>query len=83
MKQEDEEEREVMGEKTFGKSTRGLLHRLPSTMAQNLSVALAFSALLHLANEKVGAGGDSQGRRTPALEERGLFRLSFQLQLSS
>lgn len=50
--EEDEEEREVTGEKTFGKSTRGLLHRLPSTMAKNLSVALAFAALLHLANEK-------------------------------
>ncbi|MGH0187317.1 UNVERIFIED_CONTAM: hypothetical protein FKN15_024804 [Acipenser sinensis] len=76
MKQEDEEEREVMGEKTFGKSTRGLLHRLPSTMAQNLSVALAFSALLHLANEKVGAGGDSQGRRTPALVKLAALQLT-------
>lgn len=27
--------------------------RLPNTMAQNLSVPLAFVALLHLANEKV------------------------------
>lgn len=29
--------------------------RLPSTMAQNLSVPLAFVALLHLANEKVSS----------------------------
>ncbi len=28
--------------------------RLPSNMASNLSVPLAFVALLHLANEKVG-----------------------------
>lgn len=32
-----------------------LFHRLPSVMAKNLSVPLAFACLLHLANEKVSA----------------------------
>ncbi|XP_023676463.1 condensin complex subunit 2 isoform X2 [Paramormyrops kingsleyae] len=42
----------VSGEKAFSETTKTLLQRLPSTMAQNLSVPLAFVALLHLANEK-------------------------------
>ncbi|KAM3867706.1 condensin complex subunit 2 [Diretmus argenteus] len=42
----------VPGEKSFRQNTQMLLQRLPSTMAQNLSVPLAFVALLHLANEK-------------------------------
>ncbi|XP_037339617.2 condensin complex subunit 2 [Pungitius pungitius] len=42
----------VCGEKVFSKTTETLLQRLPNTMAQNLSVPLAFVALLHLANEK-------------------------------
>ncbi|KAM7392158.1 hypothetical protein PAMP_022791 [Pampus punctatissimus] len=40
------------GEKVFSQTTKTLLQRLPNTMAQNLSVPLAFVALLHLANEK-------------------------------
>uniref|UniRef100_A0A669D264 Condensin complex subunit 2 n=1 Tax=Oreochromis niloticus TaxID=8128 RepID=A0A669D264_ORENI len=47
------EKPEVCGEKVFSQTTKTLLQRLPNTMAQNLSVALAFVALLHLANEKV------------------------------
>ncbi|XP_062273788.1 condensin complex subunit 2 [Scomber scombrus] len=43
---------EVCGEKVFSQTTKTLLQRLPNTMAQNLSVPLAFVALLHLANEK-------------------------------
>ncbi|XP_034026947.1 condensin complex subunit 2 isoform X2 [Thalassophryne amazonica] len=43
---------EVCGEKVFSHTTKALLQSLPSTMAQNLSVPLAFVALLHLANEK-------------------------------
>ncbi|KAJ8005858.1 hypothetical protein DPEC_G00122280 [Dallia pectoralis] len=43
---------EVSGEKVFSQTTRILLQSLPPTMAQNLSVPLAFVALLHLANEK-------------------------------
>ncbi|XP_040051513.2 condensin complex subunit 2 [Gasterosteus aculeatus] len=46
------EKPEVCGEKVFSKTTQTLLQRLPNTMAQNLSVPLAFVALLHLANEK-------------------------------
>ncbi|KAM3611652.1 uncharacterized protein V6R79_022055 [Siganus canaliculatus] len=42
----------VAGEKVFSQTTKTLLQRLPNTMAQNLSVPLAFVALLHLANEK-------------------------------
>ncbi|KAM9393042.1 condensin complex subunit 2 [Pholidichthys leucotaenia] len=42
----------VCGEKIFSQTTKSLLQRLPNTMAQNLSVPLAFVALLHLANEK-------------------------------
>ncbi|XP_026885097.2 condensin complex subunit 2 isoform X2 [Electrophorus electricus] len=49
---ENEVPTEVAGEKSFSQSTRTLLQRLPSTMASNLSVPLAFVALLHLANEK-------------------------------
>ncbi|XP_068167420.1 condensin complex subunit 2 [Antennarius striatus] len=47
-----EEQPEVCGEKVFSQTTKTLLQRLPNTMAQNLSVPLAFVALLHLANEK-------------------------------
>ncbi|XP_037115526.1 condensin complex subunit 2 [Syngnathus acus] len=46
------EKPEVCGEKVFSQTTKILLQRLPNTMAQNLSVPLAFVALLHLANEK-------------------------------
>ncbi|KAJ8385967.1 hypothetical protein AAFF_G00177880 [Aldrovandia affinis] len=42
----------VSGEKAFSQTTKTLLQRLPSGMAQNMSVPLAFVALLHLANEK-------------------------------
>ncbi|KFV45183.1 Condensin complex subunit 2, partial [Gavia stellata] len=42
----------VAGEKVFSSITKELLHRLPSVMANNLSVPLAFACLLHLANEK-------------------------------
>ncbi|NXS47364.1 CND2 protein, partial [Balaeniceps rex] len=42
----------VVGEKVFSGITKELLHRLPSAMANNLSVPLAFTCLLHLANEK-------------------------------
>ncbi|TSR04314.1 Condensin complex subunit 2 [Bagarius yarrelli] len=48
----DKEHEEVPGEKSFSQSTRTLLQKLPNTMANNLSVPLAFVALLHLANEK-------------------------------
>uniref|UniRef100_H3DNF7 Condensin complex subunit 2 n=1 Tax=Tetraodon nigroviridis TaxID=99883 RepID=H3DNF7_TETNG len=49
---EVDETAEVCGEKAFSETTQTLLHRLPNSMAQNLSVPLAFVALLHLANEK-------------------------------
>ncbi|XP_076848376.1 LOW QUALITY PROTEIN: condensin complex subunit 2 [Brachyhypopomus gauderio] len=49
---EEDTSTDVVGEKSFSQSTRTLLQRLPSTMANNLSVSLAFVALLHLANEK-------------------------------
>ncbi|NXI97325.1 CND2 protein, partial [Psophia crepitans] len=42
----------IVGEKVFSSITKELLHRLPSAMASNLSVPLAFACLLHLANEK-------------------------------
>uniref|UniRef100_A0A6J0SLG3 Condensin complex subunit 2 n=1 Tax=Pogona vitticeps TaxID=103695 RepID=A0A6J0SLG3_9SAUR len=42
----------VSGQKVFSSITKDLLHRLPSVMAKNLSVPLAFASLLHLANEK-------------------------------
>ncbi|KAG9354898.1 hypothetical protein JZ751_001611 [Albula glossodonta] len=42
----------VSGEKAFSQTTKTLLQRLPATMAQNMSIPLAFVALLHLANEK-------------------------------
>ncbi|KAG5280837.1 hypothetical protein AALO_G00064580 [Alosa alosa] len=42
----------VAGEKSFSQSTRNLMQKLPSAMANNLSVPLAFVALLHLANER-------------------------------
>ncbi|KFP96269.1 Condensin complex subunit 2, partial [Haliaeetus albicilla] len=44
--------RDSLGEKVFSSITKELLHRLPSVMANNLSVPLAFACLLHLANEK-------------------------------
>ncbi|KAJ8286162.1 hypothetical protein GJAV_G00035220 [Gymnothorax javanicus] len=46
------ESMQVSGEKAFSQTTKTLLQRLPHTMAQNMSVPLAFVALLHLANEK-------------------------------
>ncbi|KAK2845856.1 hypothetical protein Q7C36_010710 [Tachysurus vachellii] len=49
---ENDQPTEVPGEKSFSQSTRTLLQKLPNTMANNLSVPLAFVALLHLANEK-------------------------------
>ncbi|XP_016299855.1 condensin complex subunit 2-like isoform X2 [Sinocyclocheilus anshuiensis] len=51
-KVDSEDTTEVPGEKSFSQSVRNLVQRLPSTMATNLSVPLAFVALLHLANEK-------------------------------
>ncbi|XP_039943690.1 condensin complex subunit 2 isoform X1 [Hirundo rustica] len=45
-------EAEVAGEKILSDLTKDLLHRLPPSMAANLSVPLAFVCLLHLANEK-------------------------------
>ncbi|XP_069622719.1 condensin complex subunit 2 [Ranitomeya imitator] len=42
----------VKDEKIFSNITSDLQKRLPTTMAQNLSVPLAFACLLHLANEK-------------------------------
>ncbi|NXW54087.1 CND2 protein, partial [Eurystomus gularis] len=42
----------VAGEKVISDITKELLHRLPSTMAQNLSIPLVFTCLLHLTNEK-------------------------------
>ncbi|KAF6270462.1 non-SMC condensin I complex subunit H [Rhinolophus ferrumequinum] len=43
---------EVAGDKVLSGLTRDLQRSLPPTMAQNLSVPLAFACLLHLANEK-------------------------------
>ncbi|XP_012671433.2 condensin complex subunit 2 [Clupea harengus] len=48
----DAKQEEIAGEKSFSQSTRNLFQKLPSTMANNLSVPLAFVALLHLANER-------------------------------
>ncbi|XP_059726726.1 condensin complex subunit 2 isoform X2 [Haemorhous mexicanus] len=45
-------ELKVAGEKTLSGVFRDLQHRLPPTMAADLSVPLAFLSLLHLANEK-------------------------------
>ncbi|XP_074784597.1 condensin complex subunit 2 isoform X1 [Athene noctua] len=42
----------VTGEKVLSSITKELLHSLPSAIAKNLSVPLAFVCLLHLANEK-------------------------------
>uniref|UniRef100_UPI00398F266A condensin complex subunit 2 isoform X2 n=1 Tax=Pristiophorus japonicus TaxID=55135 RepID=UPI00398F266A len=42
----------VKGQQSFTIITKNLLERLPSTMANNLSVPMAFACLLHLANEK-------------------------------
>ncbi|XP_028654313.1 condensin complex subunit 2 [Erpetoichthys calabaricus] len=52
MEKENEGNIKILREKFFGSVTKDLQQRLPSTMAQNLSVPLAFAALLHLANEK-------------------------------
>ncbi|XP_019354508.1 condensin complex subunit 2 isoform X2 [Alligator mississippiensis] len=49
---EEEAAAVVMGEKVLSNLTKELPCRLPSVMAQNLSIPLAFSCLLHLANEK-------------------------------
>ncbi|KAM5253626.1 condensin complex subunit 2 isoform 4-T4 [Hipposideros larvatus] len=43
---------EVADDKALSGLTRDLQRSLPPTMAQNLSVPLAFACLLHLANEK-------------------------------
>uniref|UniRef100_A0A8C5IEE1 Condensin complex subunit 2 n=1 Tax=Junco hyemalis TaxID=40217 RepID=A0A8C5IEE1_JUNHY len=55
--QEEEEAGEgtdvkVAGEKSLSGLIKDLRHRLPPTMASELSVPLAFISLLHLANEK-------------------------------
>uniref|UniRef100_A0A8C0BFZ0 Condensin complex subunit 2 n=1 Tax=Buteo japonicus TaxID=224669 RepID=A0A8C0BFZ0_9AVES len=50
--EKEEDTSMVAGEKVFSSITKELLHRLPSVMANNLSVPLAFACLLHLANEK-------------------------------
>ncbi|XP_026544469.1 condensin complex subunit 2 [Notechis scutatus] len=42
----------ISSPKVFSSITKELLHSLPSVMAKNLSVPLAFACLLHLANEK-------------------------------
>ncbi|XP_043537271.1 condensin complex subunit 2 [Chiloscyllium plagiosum] len=42
----------VKGQQSFTNITKNLFERLPSTMAKNLSVPMAFACLLHLANEK-------------------------------
>uniref|UniRef100_A0A4W5RGH3 Condensin complex subunit 2 n=1 Tax=Hucho hucho TaxID=62062 RepID=A0A4W5RGH3_9TELE len=52
---ENVETSEVSGEKVFSQTTQTLRQSLPPNMAQNLSVPLAFVALLHLANEKVSS----------------------------
>ncbi|OWK49786.1 Condensin complex subunit 2 [Lonchura striata] len=49
---EEGTDKEMAGDKTLSDLTKDLLHRLPPTMATNLSVPLAFVCLLHLANEK-------------------------------
>ncbi|NXG55452.1 CND2 protein, partial [Hemiprocne comata] len=50
--EEKEDTSVVADEKVFSNITNQLLHRLPSVMANNLSVPLAFACLLHLANER-------------------------------
>ncbi|NXS65004.1 CND2 protein, partial [Pandion haliaetus] len=50
--EKEEDTSVVAGEKVFSSIVKELLHRLPSVMATNLSVPLAFACLLHLANEK-------------------------------
>ncbi|KAM6341897.1 condensin complex subunit 2 [Podargus strigoides] len=50
--EEEEDKSVVAGEKVLSSITKELFHRLPSAMANNLSVPLAFVCLLHLANEK-------------------------------
>ncbi|XP_034286659.1 condensin complex subunit 2 [Pantherophis guttatus] len=42
----------ISSPKVFSSITKDLLQSLPSVMAKNLSVPLAFACLLHLANEK-------------------------------
>ncbi|XP_018428414.1 PREDICTED: condensin complex subunit 2 [Nanorana parkeri] len=48
----DIEKPAIKEERIFSSVTRELQKRLPTVMAQNLSVPLAFACLLHLANEK-------------------------------
>ncbi|CAI9566246.1 unnamed protein product [Staurois parvus] len=47
------EDAAIKEERIFSSITNDLQKRLPTLMAQNLSVPLAFACLLHLANEKV------------------------------
>nr|XP_041576468.1 condensin complex subunit 2 isoform X2 [Taeniopygia guttata] len=49
---DEETDKKVVGLKTLSGLTKDLLHRLPPSMAADLSVPLAFSCLLHLASEK-------------------------------
>ncbi|XP_051896987.1 condensin complex subunit 2 [Pristis pectinata] len=42
----------VKGQQSLTAITKDLFERLPSTLAKNLSVPMAFACLLHLANEK-------------------------------
>ncbi|PIO38390.1 hypothetical protein AB205_0016360, partial [Aquarana catesbeiana] len=46
------EDAAIKEERSFSSITNELHKRLPTSMAQNLSVPLAFACLLHLANEK-------------------------------
>ncbi|XP_061204244.1 condensin complex subunit 2 isoform X2 [Neopsephotus bourkii] len=50
--EKEEDASTIAEEKVFSSITKDLFHRLPSRMAENLSVPLAFACLLHLANEK-------------------------------
>uniref|UniRef100_A0A8V5GRE3 Condensin complex subunit 2 n=1 Tax=Melopsittacus undulatus TaxID=13146 RepID=A0A8V5GRE3_MELUD len=50
--EKEEDVSAVAEEKIFSSITKDLFHRLPSRMAKNLSIPLAFACLLHLANEK-------------------------------
>ncbi|XP_065515150.1 condensin complex subunit 2 isoform X2 [Lathamus discolor] len=50
--EKEEDASTIAEEKVFSSITKDLFHRLPSKMAKNLSIPLAFVCLLHLANEK-------------------------------
>ncbi|KAM8794577.1 condensin complex subunit 2 [Eudromia elegans] len=50
--EEEMDKSAVAGEKVFSSILKELIRRLPSEMAKNLSVPLAFFCLLHLATEK-------------------------------